>query len=159
MEDKYYLVRFIKEQEQSYSVAFKELSHGRKQSHWMWWIFPQIAGLGMTSTSQYYSIQSLDEARAFLEHPYLGKNLRDISKVLLALETNDADYVMGYPDNLKLCSSMTLFSEADPTEKSFRRCWINSIAERRMTVLLEYVEKKKKSKQKNKYLFFFDMLY
>jgi len=121
MEDKYNLERFIKEQEQSYSAAYDELSHGRKQSHWMWWIFPQITGLGMTSTSQYYSIQSLDEARAFLEHPYLGKNLRDISKVLLTLETNDAGYVMGYPDNLKLCSSMTLFSEADPTEEIFQK--------------------------------------
>lgn len=121
MEDKYNLARFIEEHELTYSRAYEELSNGRKQTHWMWWIFPQIAGLGMTYTSQYFSIQSLDEARAFLEHPYLGKNLRDISRVLLTLDTDDAGYVMGYPDNLKLCSSMTLFSEADPTEKVFQK--------------------------------------
>lgn len=119
--DNYNLERFVSRQKESYDIAYKELSQGMKQSHWMWWIFPQIIGLGMTSISQEYSIKSIEEARAFLEHPYLGKNIREICKVLLNIESNDANYVMGYPDDLKLCSSMTLFIEADPDENIFQK--------------------------------------
>ena len=119
--DKYNLERFVDRQKDSYDTAYKELSQGMKQSHWMWWIFPQIIGLGMTSISKEYSIKSIEEARAFLDHPYLGKNLKEICKVLLDTKSNDASYVMGYPDDLKLCSSMTLFIEADPEEKLFQQ--------------------------------------
>ena len=119
--DKYNLERFVDRQKDSYDTAYKELSQGMKQSHWMWWIFPQIIGLGMTSISKEYSIKSIEEARAFLDHPYLGKNLKEICKVLLDTKSNDASYVMGYPDDLKLCSSMTLFIEADPEEKLFQK--------------------------------------
>ena len=119
--EEYNLYRFIKEQQQTYSMAYAELSQGRKRSHWMWWIFPQIVGLGMTSTSYVYSIKSLDEAKAFLDDPYLGKNIREISDVLLGLDTNDASKVMGYPDDLKLRSSMTLFAEAAPDEDIFQK--------------------------------------
>ena len=121
MEDKYNLERFVSRQKETYDTAYKELSQGMKQSHWMWWIFPQIIGLGMTSISKEYSIKSIEEARAFLDHPYLGKNLKEICKVLLDTKSNDASYVMGYPDDLKLCSSMTLFIEADPEEKVFQQ--------------------------------------
>ena len=121
MEDKYNLERFVSRQKETYDTAYKELSQGMKQSHWMWWIFPQIIGLGMTSISKEYSIKSIEEARAFLDHPYLGKNLKEICKVLLDTKSNDASYVMGYPDDLKLCSSMTLFIEADPEEKLFQQ--------------------------------------
>lgn len=121
MMDKYNLERFVNRQKESYDIAYKELSQGMKQSHWMWWIFPQIIGLGMTSISKEYSIKSIEEARAFLEHPYLEQNIREICKVLLNIESNDANYVMGYPDDLKLCSSMTLFIEADPEEKVFQK--------------------------------------
>lgn len=114
------LERFVKEQQRDYSRAYVEVSQGRKISHWMWWIFPQIVGLGMTSTSHKYSIKSLDEAKAFLNHPYLGKNIREISNVLLRLDTDDAYEVFGSPDNLKLRSSMTLFAEAAPEDKTFR---------------------------------------
>ena len=119
--DKYNLDRFIKEQQLDYATAYAELSQGRKRSHWSWWIIPQIVGLGMTTTSYTYSIKSLDEAVAFLDHPYLGKNIREISKVLLELESNDATAIMGYPDNLKLRSCMTLFAEADPNEDIFQK--------------------------------------
>ena len=119
--DKYNLERFVDRQKDSYDTAYKELSQGMKQSHWMWWIFPQIIGLGITSISKEYSIKSIEEARAFLDHPYLGKNLKEICKVLLDTKSNDASYVMGYPDDLKLCSSMTLFIEADPEEKVFQQ--------------------------------------
>ena len=119
--DKYNLDRFIKEQQRDYATAYAELSQGRKRSHWSWWIIPQIVGLGMTTTSYTYAIKSLDEAVAFLDHPYLGKNIREISKVLLELESNDATAIMGYPDNLKLRSCMTLFAEADPNEDIFQK--------------------------------------
>ena len=119
--DKYNLDRFIKEQQRDYATAYAELSQGRKRSHWSWWIIPQIVGLGMTTTSYTYSIRSLDEAVAFLDHPYLGKNIREISKVLLELESNDATAIMGFPDNLKLRSCMTLFAEADPNEDIFQK--------------------------------------
>lgn len=121
MEDRFNLQRFVKEQQNDYTTAYFELSQGRKRSHWMWWIFPQIIGLGMTATSQLYAIKSLDEAKAFLEHPYLGKNLREISEILLGLDSSDASAIFGYPDNLKLRSSMTLFSEAAPDEKVFQK--------------------------------------
>ena len=121
MEDKYNLERFVIRQKDTYDTAYKELSRGMKQSHWMWWIFPQIIGLGMTSISKEYSIKSIEEARAFLDHPYLGKNLKEICKVLLDTKSNDASHVMGYPDDLKLCSSMTLFIEADPEERLFQQ--------------------------------------
>ena len=87
----------------------------------MWYIFPQTVGLGMTVISYEFSIKSLDEAVAFLEHPYLGKNIREISNVLLGLESNDAIAIMGFPDDLKLRSSMTLFAEAAPDEEVFQK--------------------------------------
>ncbi len=94
---------------------------GRKKSHWSWFIIPQIAGLGRTYMSQKYAINSIEEARAFLEHPYLGTNIRKIAEVLLTLETSDATAVMGYPDDMKLRSSMTLFLEAAPEADVFQK--------------------------------------
>ena len=119
--DKYNLERFILAQQRDYATAYAELSRGHKESHWSWWIIPQIVGLGSTSTSYNYAIKSLDEAVAFLAHPYLGKNIREISKVLLGLESNDATAIMGYPDDLKLRSCMTLFAEAEPNEEIFQK--------------------------------------
>ena len=87
----------------------------------MWYIFPQIVGLGITATSHKYSIKSIDEAKAYLAHPYLGKNLINISKVLLSLDENDPYKIFGSPDYLKLCSSMTLFAEAAPEEEVFQK--------------------------------------
>ena len=110
MEQKIDLSRFTEAQMQSYGTALKEIQNGRKVSHWIWYIFPQIHGLGRSSFSQYYAIQSLDEAAAFLHDPYLGGNLLQICRALLALNTNNAKEVMGQPDDMKLRSSMTLFS-------------------------------------------------
>ena len=121
MNDKYNLERFIIKQERDYARAYEEMSQGRKQSHWSWWIIPQIVGLGRTITSEEYAIKSLDEAIAFLEHPYLGKNIRETAKVLLGLESNNATAIMGFPDDLKLRSCMTLFAEADPSEEVFQK--------------------------------------
>ena len=119
--DKYYLQRFVKAQQDSYSKAYMELSQGNKQSHWMWWTFPQIEGLGMTATSHKYSIKSLAEAKAYLDHPYLSRNLHELCNILLNLNTNNATSVFGHPDDLKLRSSMTLFSEADPSDTVFQK--------------------------------------
>ncbi len=104
------LSRFTKAQEQDFKIAFKEIKNGRKMSHWMWYIFPQIQGLGKSSTSQYYGIKDLNEARAFINDPYLGGNLKKISMALLELEENNAVAIFGKPDDIKLKSCMTLFS-------------------------------------------------
>jgi uncharacterized protein (DUF1810 family) len=111
------LERFIIAQKGVFQTALSELQHGRKQSHWMWFIFPQIQGLGFTDTAKLYAIQNLEEANEFMQHRVLGPRLVLISSVLLELETNDAHKIFGSPDDLKLHSCMTLFSKtiaADP---------------------------------------------
>ncbi len=106
------LNRFISAQERSYDAALREIKAGHKRTHWMWYIFPQIAGLGFSSTAQFYAISSMQEAKDYYAHPVLGKRLVEISEALLTLDTSDAGAVMGYPDDLKLRSSMTLFLAA-----------------------------------------------
>ncbi|MDD6221737.1 MAG: DUF1810 domain-containing protein [Lachnospiraceae bacterium] len=106
------LKRFIDAQKQDFKAALQEIRTGRKRSHWMWYIFPQIQGLGFSSTSRYYAIQDLKEAEDFLADPYLGKNLLTICDTLLKLDTDDPYQVFGSPDDLKLRSSMTLFLAA-----------------------------------------------
>ena len=105
------LERFLVAQEYSYDTALREIRAGRKRSHWMWYIFPQIAGLGMSYTAQLYAIADINEARQYIEHPVLGVRLMEISRALLTLESSDATAVMGYPDDLKLRSCMTLFAQ------------------------------------------------
>lgn len=105
------LERFLKTQDKDYEQALKEIKKGRKTSHWIWYIFPQIAGLGFSSTSKYYSIKDKNEAIEYLKNNTLKNRLIEICEALLSLESDDATYVMGYPDDLKLKSSMTLFSE------------------------------------------------
>lgn len=117
---KYDLDRFINAQEKDYETALNEIRHGHKRSHWIWYIFPQIAGLGFSLTSRHYSIGSIKEAKAYLENAYLREHLLEISEALLMLDTRDPGQVMGYPDDLKLKSSMTLFAEAAPEETVFQ---------------------------------------
>lgn len=105
----YNLDRFLTAQEQDYHTALAEIKRGRKTSHWIWYIFPQIAGLGFSATSKFYAIQNGDEAKAYLEHSVLGKRLIEISKVLLELEGKTAHQIFGSPDDMKLKSCMTLF--------------------------------------------------
>ena len=104
------LNRFIAALEAACPIALAEVRNGRKQSHWMWYIFPQIQGLGYSETAKYYAIKDIKEAEAFLEHPLLGNRLIQICQALLDLETNDAHKIFGSPDNIKLKSSMTLFA-------------------------------------------------
>lgn len=100
---------FVQAHQSSYAQALKEIKSGWKQSHWMWFIFPQVKGLGRSSTAEYYGIDSLQEALLFLKHPVLGSHLQEISRELLFLESSDAYAIFGSPDELKLHSSMTLF--------------------------------------------------
>lgn len=104
------LDRFIKAQENDYETALNEIENGHKQSHWIWYIFPQLQGLGFSSMSQYYGIKDEEEAIDYMNHPVLREHLLKISQALLSLDCSDPVRVMGYPDNLKLQSSMTLFS-------------------------------------------------
>lgn len=113
------LSRFLKAQEQDYERALREIRSGRKRSHWMWYIFPQIQGLGFSPTAQYYAIRDLQEARDYLAHPVLGARLKEISSALLDLSGLSASEIFGYPDDLKLRSSMTLFRMADLNEPVF----------------------------------------
>jgi len=116
MADPYHLDRFLKAQEDGYDTALDELRAGRKRSHWIWFIFPQIAGLGHSPTSQYYAIKSLEEAIAYLAHPILGRRLHECLKALQTLEQTDANQVFGELDAVKFRSSLTLFAEADPAD-------------------------------------------
>lgn len=117
--DKHDLQRFVDAQEQVYSQVLAELRAGRKRSHWIWFIFPQIAGLGFSPTSQFYAIRSVAEARAYLEHPVLGARLRECTGLLLDLPERSIEEILGYPDDLKFRSSMTLFHHVAPEEAVF----------------------------------------
>lgn len=108
------LDRFKKAQEEDYPYALQEIKAGRKRSHWIWYIFPQLKGLGFSSMSDYYGIDGRAEAQAYIADPVLRARLVEISEALLALESNNPTQVMGYPDDLKLKSSMTLFAEVAP---------------------------------------------
>lgn len=117
MESAHNLDRFLDAQENDYSRALSEIRNGRKQSHWMWYIFPQISGLGFSETAKFYSIKNLQEAAAYLDHPVLSRRLIDIANAMLRIDGKTANQVLGSPDDMKLRSSMTLFSllpNADP---------------------------------------------
>jgi uncharacterized protein (DUF1810 family) len=120
-DDPYHLQRFVAAQDagRTYDHAAAELRAGRKTSHWMWFIFPQIAGLGYSPTAQMYAITSLDEARAYLAHPVLGARLIDCATILTGLTGRTAEQIFGEVDALKLRSSVTLFMHAGPGEPVF----------------------------------------
>jgi uncharacterized protein (DUF1810 family) len=113
--------RFIEAQQRTYRTALREIENGRKVNHWMWFIFPQIAGLGFSETSKYYALKSLSEAEEYYSHPILGKRLIEISSVLLKLKTSDAHAIFGSPDDQKLKSSMTLFSAVKESHPVFQQ--------------------------------------
>jgi uncharacterized protein (DUF1810 family) len=122
MTDPYGLERFVSAQNQAgtYETAVRELRAGSKRNHWMWFVFPQIAGLGQSPLSRRYSISSLDEARAYLVHAELGPRLIECTRVVAALEGLTAQDIFGAVDAMKLRSSMTLFARADPANPVFR---------------------------------------
>jgi uncharacterized protein (DUF1810 family) len=110
--DGYDLERFVRAQEGVYEQACAELRAGRKRTHWMWFIFPQIKGLGSSEMAMRYAIASIEEAKAYLEHPVLGSRLRECTQTVLDVKGKTAEEIFGYPDNLKFHSSMTLFAQA-----------------------------------------------
>ena len=119
--DSFDLNRFLSAQEGVFEVALSELKRGRKRTHWMWFIFPQLAGLGSSGTSKKYAIRTLDEARAYLAHPVLGPRLLACCQAILCVPGRSASEIMGYPDDLKLRSSMTLFALASDSHPEFRQ--------------------------------------
>ena len=116
------LDRFLQAQETEYEQALSEIKAGRKRSHWMWYIFPQYKGLGFSETAKFYSIQNLNEAKDYLNHPILGYRLRQITNELLLSDEHNASQVFGNPDDKKLKSSMTLFASiASLQENVFKK--------------------------------------
>lgn len=121
MSDRFDLQRFVDAQARNYAGALAELTAGRKTSHWMWYVFPQIAGLGSSPMAQTYAIGSLAEARAYLAHPVLGPRLRACVAAVNAVRGRSAHEIFGSPDDVKFRSSLTLFAAAAPDEPSFRQ--------------------------------------
>lgn len=119
MKDPFALERFVMAQGPVYDQVLAELRNGRKTSHWMWFVFPQMIGLGTSPMAEKYAISSLEEASAYLDHPILGPRLWECCEILMATEGLSADDIFGYPDVLKLRSSMTLFSKAAPAPNIF----------------------------------------
>ena len=121
MSDVYDLNRFVRAQEDDYERALAEITSGQKRTHWMWYIFPQLDGLAFSPTSKRYSIKSVEEARAYLDHPILGPRLLDCAEAVLAVEGRSATEIFGSPDDLKLRSCATLFACVAPPGSVFDR--------------------------------------
>jgi len=113
------LSRFLDAQNQVYLKALSEIKNGHKSSHWMWYIFPQLAGLGHSDTAKFYAIKDLQEASDYLNHPVLGKHLIEIASALLEINSKSAADILGTPDDMKLCSSMTLFANVEHAHPVF----------------------------------------
>jgi len=122
MADRFDLERFVEAQGAVYDAVRRELTAGRKESHWMWFVFPQIAGLGQSPMSVRFAIASLDEAKAYLAHPVLGPRFRECATLVLEAEGRTARQIFGAVDEMKFRSSMTLFATAAPEERVFERC-------------------------------------
>ena len=119
--DPYDLNRFVDAQKGDYEQALREIRTGRKRSHWMWYIFPQFAGLGFSSTSQHYAIKSIDEAKAYLAHPILGPRLIECAEAAIGIAGRSANDIFGSPDDMKLRSCATLFAAVSPPGSIFER--------------------------------------
>jgi uncharacterized protein (DUF1810 family) len=119
--DPHWLIRFVEAQHSTYAQALAEIRSGRKESHWMWFVFPQFAGLGSSPASVYYAIVSMEEADAYLRHPVLGPRLVECAEAVLAVEGRSAAEIFGSPDDLKLRSCATLFAHVSPPGSVFER--------------------------------------
>ena len=132
------LERFVDAQERMYNMALTEVKSGKKLSHWIWYIFPQLKGLGMSGNSHYYGIDNIEEAKAYLQHPILGARLREITSVFLGLTGKNAQDVFGYLDAMKVRSCMTLFNEVaddDLFRKVLERYYSGLADERTLAIL------------------------
>lgn len=138
-DDRYNLARFLQAQDSDYHIALAEIRRGRKRSHWMWYVFPQFAGLGMSPASQQYAIKSVAEAEAYLAHPILGPRLLECTETALAVEGRSATEIFGSPDDLKLRSCATLFASVSPQDSVFHRLidkYFDGIADERTLRLI-----------------------
>lgn len=117
--DPYNLQRFIDAQHPIYGQVRDELRSGQKETHWIWFIFPQIKGLGTSTTAQKYAVSGIDEAKAYLDHPLLGFRLRECTQLVNEVSGRSIEDIFGYPDHLKFHSSMSLFAHAQPNDKAF----------------------------------------
>ena len=135
------LNRFLDAQKNEYEIALNEIRSGKKLSHWMWFIFPQIKGLGKSEIAEYYGIKDLNEAKAYLANDVLRKRLFEITETFLNLEKTDPAIILGFPDNLKLKSSMTLFALADPSSNVFQAILDKFYDGNLDTVTIEILEK------------------
>lgn len=120
-DDPYDLNRFVQAQHGDYEQALSEIQNGRKRSHWMWYIFPQLDGLAFSSTAKHYAIRSVEEAKAYLEHPVLGPRLLACAGAVVRIEGRSATEIFGSPDDLKLRSCATLFASVSPPDSVFHR--------------------------------------
>ena len=120
-DDPFHLERFVTAQQRVYPQVVSELRAGAKRSHWMWFIFPQLAGLGRSSTAKFYGLQDATEAQAYWQHPLLGTRLRECFQILLTLTDRTAHEIFGSPDDLKLCSCATLFASISPRDSEFEQ--------------------------------------
>jgi uncharacterized protein (DUF1810 family) len=139
MNDNFDLTRFLDAQNKLYLTALSEIRNGKKQSHWMWFIFPQLTGLGHSDTAKFYGIDSTEEAMMYLAHPVLRKHLIEISAALLKIENKTASDIFGSPDDLKLHSSMTLFANVPNTDPVFARVidkYFNGLQDQRTLQIL-----------------------
>ena len=137
------LKRFLDAQEDDFEIALAEIKNGSKQSHWMWYIFPQIKGLGFSSMANFYAIKTKAEAENYLEHPILGKRLIEISNALLEVEGKTAHQIFDSPDDMKLKSSMTLFGALENTNPIFQSVldkYFNSIKDQRTLELINVID-------------------
>jgi uncharacterized protein (DUF1810 family) len=120
-DDPYHLSRFVHAQQEDFERALAEINSGKKRTHWMWYIFPQLDGLAFSSTSKYYAIKSIEEAKAYLDHPVLGPRLRQCAEAVICVEGRSATEIFGSPDDLKLRSCATLFACVLPPGSVFDR--------------------------------------
>jgi uncharacterized protein (DUF1810 family) len=139
--DPYDLNRFLSAQQTVHGTVLAELRAGRKRTHWMWFVFPQVRGLGHSATSTHYAIENLEEARHFLGHPVLGARLVECAEAIMAVEGRSASEIFGYPDVLKLGSSMTLFAEAAGPDSVFGRVLKKYFGGRRDTRTLDLLRR------------------
>jgi len=141
IDDRFDLQRFVTAQEPVFETVLAELRAGRKRTHWMWFVFPQLAGLGRSSTARFYGIGSIDEARAYLAHPVLGPRLDLCTRIVLASDNSSLHAIFGSPDDLKFRSCMTLFSlAADDPDNPFRQAldrWCDGRPDEQMVALID----------------------
>jgi len=142
------LEKYLSQHTRHFDTALKEIQNGRKDSHWMWFIFPQIKGLGRSLASKYYALNSIQEAKCYMDHDVLQSHMLEICNTLLTLENNDITQIMGFPDNLKLKSCMTLFSMSNPEYDIFQKVldkyYDGKPDDRTVAIIKQMIDKNKK---------------